>query len=210
MGRFKMGRRRQRKKALIKFAGFICVFAIVFIGCNRYLDNIYKNERNNMTIEDEHLADEVIALAKSKEGLEYVWGGKGEIMTEERLNELISWYGEDYYPLDHGEYIGQQAFDCSGLTYWVYKELTDVFIGYSTTEQQQVLKEYKVSWNDLQPGDIIFTPGHVVMYIGDGKIINSSNKKPYPKGGVKIENLGLDRFADIYRPIDYIKEVNGE
>lgn len=205
MGQFKMGRRRERKKALFKFTAFIVVFVILFIGCNLYLDGIYKNERNNMTIDDQHLVDEVIALAKSKEGLEYVWGGKGEIMTEERLNELISWYGDDYYPLDHEEYIGQQAFDCSGLTYWVYKELTDVFIGYSTTEQQEVLKDYKVSWKNLQPGDIIFTPGHVVMYIGDGKIINSANKKPYPSGGVKIENLGLDRFGDIYRPIDYIK-----
>lgn len=207
MGRFKMGRRRERKTTFIKIIGFLCIFAVVFIGCNRYLDDIYKNERKNMTVDDEHLVDEIIALAKEKEGLEYVWGGKGEIMTEERLNELISWYGEDYYPLDHDEYIGQQAFDCSGLTYWVYKELTDVFIGYSTTEQQEVLEDYKVSWKDLQPGDIIFTPGHVVMYIGDGKIINSSNKKPYPEGGVKIENLGLERFADIYRPIDYIKKV---
>lgn len=210
MGRFKMGRRREWKKTLIKFIGFIGVFAILFIGCNMYLDNIYKNERKNMTVDDEHLVDEVIALAKEKVGLEYVWGGKGEIMTEERLNELISWYGEEYYPLDHEEYIDKQAFDCSGLTYWVYKELTDVFIGYSTTEQQEVLKDYKVSWNNLQPGDIIFTPGHVVMYIGDGKIINSANKKPYPEGGIKIENLGLERFAKIYRPIDYIKEVKGD
>ncbi|MEG2935774.1 MAG: NlpC/P60 family protein [Clostridium sp.] len=205
MGQFKMGRRRERKKMLFKFTAFIVVFVTLFIGCNLYLDGIYKNERNNMTIDDEHLVDEVIALAKSKEGLEYVWGGKGEIMTEERLSELISWYGDDYYPLDYEEYIGQQAFDCSGLTYWVYKELTDVFIGYSTTEQQEVLKDYKVSFKNLQPGDIIFTPGHVVMYIGDGKIINSANKKPYPSGGVKIENLGIDRFGDIYRPIDYIK-----
>lgn len=210
MSQFKMGRKRQRKKTLIKFIGFIGVFIILFIGCNMYLDNIYKNERKNMTVSDEQLIDEVITLAKSKEGLEYVWGGKGEIMTEERLNELIFWYGDDYYPLNHEEYIGQQAFDCSGLTYWTYMELTDVFIGYSTTEQQEVLKDYKVSWKSLQPGDIIFTPGHVVMYIGDGKIINSANKKAYPAGGVKIENLGLDRFGDIYRPIDYIKEVKAE
>lgn len=210
MGRFKMGKRREQKNTLVKFVGFICIFIIVFIGCNKFLDNIYKNERNNMTVEDKKLVNRVISLAKEKEGLEYVWGGKGEIMTEERLDELISWYGIEYYPLEESQYIGQQAFDCSGLTYWTYKEVTDVFIGYSTTEQQEVLKDYKVSWKDLQPGDIIFTPGHVVMYIGDGKIINSANKKPYPKGGVKIENLGLDRFGAIYRPIDYIKDAKGE
>lgn len=210
MSRFKMGRRRERKKTLVKFLCFFCVFAGVFFICNKFLDNIYKNERKQMTVEDQELVNQVIALAKEKEGLEYVWGGKGEIMTEERLDELISWYGIDYYPLEENQYIGQQAFDCSGLTYWTYKEITDVFIGYSTTEQQEVLKDYKVSWKELQPGDIIFTPGHVVMYIGDGNIINSANKKPYPKGGVKIENLGLDRFGAIYRPIDYIKDVKDE
>lgn len=210
MGRLKKGRRRDKKKVLIKFLAFVCVFIVLFIGCNRYLDNIYKNERDKMTAEDQQLIDEVIALAKSKEGLEYVWGGKGEVMTVDRLNELISWYGGENYPLNNDEYIGKQAFDCSGLTYWVYKELTDVFIGYSTTEQQEILKDYKVSWKALQPGDIIFTPGHVVMYIGDGKIINSSNKKAYPAGGVKVESLGLSRFGEIYRPIDYIKKVNGE
>lgn len=210
MGRLNKVRRRKEKKGFIKFLVFLCLFIALFIGCNLYLDNVYKNERDKMTAEDEKVIEEVIALAKSKEGLEYVWGGKGEIMTVDRLNELISWYGEDYYPLNNEEYIGKQAFDCSGLTYWVYKELTSVFIGYSTTEQQEILKDYRVSWKELQPGDIIFTPGHVVMYIGDGKIINSSNKKAYPAGGVKIEGLGFSRFGDIYRPIEYIKEVNGE
>lgn len=208
MARLKRGRGNERK-GFIKFLIFIGLFVTLFISCNVYLDYVYKNERDEMTAEDIKLVDEVIALARSKEGLEYVWGGKGEIMTDDRLNALIGWYGEEYYPLNKEEYIGKQAFDCSGLTYWVYKELTDVFIGYSTTEQQEILKDHKISWKSLQPGDIIFTPGHVVMYIGDGKIINSANNKAYPAGGVKVESLGLSRFGDIYRPIEYIKEVNG-
>lgn len=202
-----MGKKRQRRIALTKFIGFIFIFTIVFIGCNKFLDGVYEKERNHISTDDLTIINQVIELAKEKVGLEYVWGGKGEIMTEERLNELISWYGIEYYPLKKEEYIGNQAFDCSGLIYWVYKEITDVFIGYSTTEQQEMLSNYKVSWRNLQPGDIIFTPGHVVMYIGDGKIINSSNKKPYPSGGIKIERIGFERFADIYRPIDYIKDI---
>ncbi|GEM_PF-1555834 len=201
------GRGRGIKKGMFKFLGFICVFTIVFIICNKILDNTYENERKKMSSEDIEIINEVIQLAKDRIGLEYVWGGKGEIMTEERLNELIDYYGIDYYPLDKDEYIGNQAFDCSGLTFWTYKEVTDVSIGYSTTEQQEILKDYKVSNKDLQPGDIIFTPGHVVMYIGDGKIINSANEKAYPAGGVKEEGLWLYRFGAVYRPIDYVKDV---
>ncbi|MEG1313609.1 MAG: NlpC/P60 family protein [Bacilli bacterium] len=207
MRRMKTRRRREKNNTLIKFLGFICIFSLVFIACNKMLDDTYENERKKMTSEDTEAINEVIQLAKDKEGLEYVWGGKGEVMTEKRLNELIGYYSIDYYPLDKEEYIGNQAFDCSGLTYWIYKEVTDVFIGYSTTEQQEILKDYKVSSKNLQPGDIIFTPGHVVMYIGDGKIINSANKNPYPDGGVKIEGLWLYRFGEVYRPIDYIRDV---
>ena len=76
--------------------------------------------------------------------MEYVWGGKGEIITEQRLDELIKYYGENQYPLDRDQYIGIQAFDCSGLVYWVYEQATGVNIGYSTTQQREILEKYKV------------------------------------------------------------------
>ncbi|WP_322382306.1 C40 family peptidase, partial [Clostridium perfringens] len=145
--------------------------------------NKYKNEGINMTEEDKEVVNKVIELAEEKIGFQYVWGGKGEIMTGERLDELIGYYGESYYPLKRETYIGNQAFDCSGLTYWIYKELTGVEIGYSTYDQEETLQGYEVDKEDIQPGDLIFTPGHVVLYKGKGKIINAYNKLPYPLGG---------------------------
>ncbi|MDZ5010473.1 peptidoglycan endopeptidase, partial [Clostridium perfringens] len=136
-----------------------------------------------MTEEDKEVVNKVIELAEEKIGFQYVWGGKGEIMTGERLDELIGYYGESYYPLKRETYIGNQAFDCSGLTYWIYKELTGVEIGYSTYDQEETLQGYEVDKEDIQPGDLIFTPGHVVLYKGKGKIINAYNKLPYPLGG---------------------------
>ena len=70
-----------------------------------------------MSEDDLQTINKVISLAKEKEGGEYTWGGKGEIITKERLEELIGEYGESYYPLDKKDYIGKQGFDCSGLTY---------------------------------------------------------------------------------------------
>lgn len=182
----------------------IVAIAIFFKGFS------YKDETKGMSAEDIELVTKVIDLAKEKEGLQYVWGGKGEIITEERLNELIGFYGESYYPLEKEKYIGNQGFDCSGLVYWSYLKVTGKAIGYSTTEQEEKLKDYKVSFKELQPGDLIFTPGHVVMYIGNGKVINSANKNIYPKGGVKIEGLGLNRFGTVYRPLDYIKALSDD
>lgn len=168
------------------------------------LNEKYEQETKNMSEEDLKIVDEVISLAKEKEGQEYTWGGKGEIITKERLEELISYYGESYYPLDKKDYIGKQGFDCSGLTYWTYKTVTNVNIGYSTTEQKEVLKDYKVKIKNIQPGDLIFTTRHVVMYIGKGKVISSASRNPYPIGGIKIDSVLPYKKGKVYRPIDYI------
>lgn len=174
---------------------------VVFVGIwgynflkEKYIQQInekYEKETKNMSKDDLEIINEVISLAREREGQEYTWGGKGEIITKERLEELIGYYGESYYPLDKKDYIGKQGFDCSGLTYWTYKTITNVNIGYSTIEQKDVLKDYKVQIKNIQPGDLIFTPGHVVMYIGRGKIINSANRNPHPIGGIKIESVLL-------------------
>ncbi|MGL6108222.1 C40 family peptidase [Romboutsia sp.] len=172
-----------------------------------FFDNSYAYEYQYVVNYDNKIINEVIYLAKDKVGLEYVWGGKGEIMTHERLNELIDIYGSKHYPLEKNNYIGQQAFDCSGLTYWAYKKVTGVKIGYSTVEQKEVLKNYKVDMNNLQPGDLIFTPGHVVLYTGNGKMVNAASKRAYPKGGIKEDCIFENRNCEAYRPIDYIKDV---
>ncbi|GAA0760039.1 MULTISPECIES: NlpC/P60 family protein [Clostridium] len=183
----------------------IVVGILIFINFNE--KDKYENEGINMTEEEKVIVNEVIKLAEEKIGLEYVWGGKGEIMTEERLDELIGYYGDKYYPLKKETYIGNQAFDCSGLTYWTYREVTGVEIGYSTFEQEDILQGYEVSEEDLQPGDLIYTPGHVVLYKGRGEIINAYNKLPYPIGGVKSGKLYLGDDSVIYRPFDYIKSL---
>ena len=165
-----------------------------------------EHEWDNLNDKDKKIIKQVISLAKKKLGTEYVWEGKGEIITEERYNELVKCYGESYYPLDKKDYIGIQGFDCSGLTYWTYKEVSGVNIGYSTSQQQEVLKKYKVK-DTLQPGDLIFTTRHVVLYIGDGYVIHSKNKYKYPTGGIKKDSVKWYKKGTAYRVIDYINDV---
>lgn len=190
---------------ILSLVTLIVVGFLIFIKFNE--KNKYENEGINMTEEEKEIVNDVIKLSEEKIGLEYVWGGKGEIMTDERLDELIGYYGKEYYTLKRETYIGNQAFDCSGLTYWAYREVTGVEIGYSTFEQEDVLQGYEVNEEDLQPGDLIYTPGHVVLYKGRGEIINAYNKLPYPIGGVKSGKLHLGDDSVIYRPIDYIKSL---
>ncbi|PKW15158.1 NlpC/P60 family protein [Saccharopolyspora spinosa] len=85
-----------------------------------------------------------VNAALSKQGSSYVWGAKGP-----------------------------STFDCSGLTYWAYKN-AGVTIGGST--KTQVGEGRSVSASDLKPGDLIFfySPvSHVAMYIGNGKAVHA-------------------------------------
>lgn len=199
--------RLNKKRIFIITVILILVLVGILSFKNLYKKDNYENEGINMTEEDKEIVDDVIELAESKIGFQYVWGGKGEIMTEERLDELISYYGDSYYSLSRETYIGSQAFDCSGLTYWTYREVTGTEIGYSTFDQEDILQGYEVNEEDLQPGDLIYTPGHVVLYKGRGKIIHAYNKYAYPIGGVKESNLYLGDDSIIYRPIDYINSL---
>lgn len=83
--------------------------------------------------------------------------------------------------------------DCSGFTQAVYRAF-----GYSiprnSTSQRSVGTQ--VSYGEAQPGDIICYPGHVALYIGNGKIVHASSAKT----GIKISNA-------LYREIICVRRV---
>lgn len=83
--------------------------------------------------------------------------------------------------------------DCSGFTQSVYKSF-GYSIPRSSTSQRSAGRE--VSYADAEPGDIICYPGHVAIYIGNGKIVHASSAKT----GIKISNA-------LYREILCVRRV---
>jgi cell wall-associated NlpC family hydrolase len=90
---------------------------------------------------------------------------------------------------------GPVAFDCSGLVWWAYKQ-EGIELPRSSHEQAKV--GTPVARADLRPGDLVFfyrPIGHVAIYIGDGKVVNASNRR----APVKISNMNYMAFTTARR-----------
>lgn len=74
------------------------------------------------------------------------------------------------------------GFDCSGFIHYVYKQLG---VNLPTTSSGYRNIGTVVSAADALPGDILYTPGHVGIYAGDGQQIDA------PRPGKTIQFRGI-------------------
>ena len=117
-------------------------------------------------------ANEVIAYAKTLLGKPYVWGAQGP-----------------------------NSFDCSGFTYYVFKNKAGIVLP-RTSSAQSKYGTY-VSKSNLKAGDLVFfdTNGandgnvsHVGMYIGNGQMIHAS----YGQKKIVIANFNDSYYQKAY------------
>ena len=117
-------------------------------------------------------ASSVVSFAKSKLGKPYVWGAQGP-----------------------------NSFDCSGFTYYVFKNKAGITLPRNSSAQSTYGKYVKKS--ELRAGDLVFfdTSGanngavsHVGLYIGDGKMIHAS----YSQKKIVIDNFNSSYYQKAY------------
>lgn len=65
---------------------------------------------------------------------------------------------------------GPSAFDCSGLTSFAWRAAG---VEVPRTSRAQFASLPRVSPDELQPGDLIYSPGHIGMFIGDGQMVHA-------------------------------------
>ena len=84
--------------------------------------------------------------------------------------------------------------DCSGFVMRVYQDF-----GYRLprTSYEQRSAGRGVSYDEIQPGDLVCYSGHVGMYIGGGKIVHASNEKT----GIKVSNATYRQILAVRRII---------
>ncbi|CAB5015344.1 MAG: hypothetical protein F2892_05535 [Actinobacteria bacterium] len=91
---------------------------------------------------------------------------------------------------------GPDAFDCSGLTSYVYKHAAGIDLPRVSYSQWRRVK--RVRYRDSQPGDLVFYfrggAHHVGIYIGNGKMVNAVN----PSKGVRISPITGSWYSRAY------------
>ena len=169
-----------------------------------------------MTVQTGAVVDDIVAIADND----------GVLLTREQIGRRVvdaarSQIGCAYTTDDNAAYPGQ-AYNCSGLSWWSYQQ-----VGVNLTRNQGYHSYYmnqdnisnsqmwmidkRGNWrtgtNELVPGDLVFfSPirnkfhtGHVGVYIGDGKMIDS-----HPNGGVQIRGVGGTTFVGGGLPVAYV------
>jgi cell wall-associated NlpC family hydrolase len=81
-----------------------------------------------------------------------------------------------------------RGWDCSGLVLWYYDQL-GIELYHSASAQKYEGKPRKYSEAKAKVGDIIWNPGHVGIYVGDGYMIHS----PHP--GARTERVNVWDWA---------------
>ncbi|MFN3691698.1 MAG: C40 family peptidase [Fervidobacterium sp.] len=93
--------------------------------------------------------------------LEDIRTGKREKMLKLALNFVgipYLWGGTSSY-----------GFDCSGFVNRIY-DVFDITIPRDANQQEQVLEEV----SKVQPGDLLFMEGHVMLYFDNGKVVHAN------------------------------------
>ena len=77
---------------------------------------------------------------------------------------------------------GPSSFNCSGLVQWIFNDN----LGYSVPRvaADQGMASTPIAIGDLEPGDILWTSGHIGIYIGNGEMVHA----PQPGESVKLAN----------------------
>lgn len=138
---------------------------------------------------------ELAAFARSKIGTPYVYGMKGDVLTEKTYERLKILFGPLVWESD-AKKIGQVCVDCSGLISWgtgIYRNSQ----GYHDTAE----RVFPIATIRQAPiGAAVWCKGHIGIYLGDGKYIAADGSRY----GVRIAALQGSAFTHWFRLKDIV------
>jgi len=113
---------------------------------------------------------------------------------QEAVLAALTQLGVPYRNLKSAPGVG---FDCSGLTIWAFDQ-AGVEIPRNSRDQFRAATEVELA--EAEPGDLVYYPGHIAIYLGAEAMVHS------PDSGNHVEAVLLPtrkslRFGDVAGPI---------
>lgn len=152
---------------------------------------------------------ELVEFARSKIGVSYVYGTKGEILTQEKFDYLQKTYGMDYVWQSDEKKIGNVCVDCSGLISWACGVMRGSSQWKEKATKVMSIKDYK----NVPVGALVWMQGHIGVYSG------MKNGEPYyiaadgSAYGVREVSFNKNKFTHILLDedvFDYGQESDDE
>lgn len=150
----------------------------------------------------------LVEFAKSKIGVHYVYGAKGEILTKTKIYSWARQYPNIYtqaYINKALQWVGEEAVDCSGLISWY----TGIIRGSGQFEQTGNSKIPPSKLTDDKLGYAVWKQGHIGIVldrnhvveakgINYGVIQSNLNSTPWKKA-FKIKDIIYDNTVTEYK-----------
>lgn len=133
---------------------------------------------------------ELVTFAETKLGTPYVYGMKGDVLTERKYEQLKILFGDLVWDSDRKK-IGKVCVDCSGLISWAtgihrnsqgYHDTAEVIFPIHTLNKAPV-------------GAAVWCKGHIGIYLGNGKYIAADGSRY----GVRIASVKGSPFTHWFR-----------
>ena len=109
----------------------------------------------------------------------------------------------DSFGYSQGNRWGSNQADCSSLVYRTYSQLGINFGGNSTSSTELAWcknNNRMISESQLQPGDLLFKPGHVEIYIGNGQRFGAHTDRVGWDDQVSVKPYTSGYFTEFCRP----------
>lgn len=136
-------------------------------------------------------ATELVEFCRSKIGTAYVYGMKGEVMTQANFNYLHKMYGDKYVPYTDIKKVGKVCVDCSGLISWA----CGIPMNSAGWENRATVKKPINTISSAPVGALLWMPGHIGVYLGKVKGVHSYIAADGSKHGVRIAPISANRFT---------------
>lgn len=152
------------------------------------------------------LAEQLIEGCKKRLGWGYVLGGQGELYSKEMARKFYDKYREkplSYYMEDCARWFGKNVVDCSGL---IIEAFRDHIPGYGDAIANDLYagssEKGPISNIPEVPGLCVWKKGHIGIYIGGGKVIESRGKD-YGVVTTTLKARDFTNWGEL-RDVDYV------